>query len=139
MQVYSTLSKSILLPTYYYNYTFLQSSMALRLHKYILIFVMKQTQKVWCWNGKWKSWERESKGSERQQLVYFSPFDKKFSLLTYTVYMTCNAPWGEILLHRDKKLSSGQLEPPIGHQFVFVFRRNGDEKFNFQTKSSKDF
>ena len=56
--------------------------MALRLHKYILIFVMKQTQKVWCWNGKWKSWERESKGSERQQLVYFSPFDKKFSFLT---------------------------------------------------------
>ena len=39
-----------------------------------------------------------------------------------TLYLLfLETPWGEILLHRDKKSSSGQLEPPIGHQFVFVF------------------
>ena len=29
--------------------------------------------------------------------------------------------WGEILLHKTKKLSSSHLDPPIRHQFVFVF------------------
>ena len=43
--------------------------------------------------------------------------------------------WDQILLHIDKKLSSGHPEQPIRHQFVFLFRRNNDEKYNFQTKS----
>ena len=42
--------------------------------------------------------------------------------------------WGQILLITIEKLSSGHLDLPFHDQFVFVFQRNGDEKYSFQQK-----